>query len=164
MLLSNDGEIIKSEFYVVNEDDALPGRGQEAQSVSKRIVSFKTLLNATEVSATAVWLDVDDKVEAAAPYLPRLEVIALNFPTFNDGRGYSSANILRSRYAFAGEIRAIGDVRVDQLEQMLRCGFDTFELADGQVIELAIRLLKGFPFSYQKTSDRMPLFHQRSAD
>ena len=133
------------------------------KSGDKKIVPFKTLPSLhNPATVTGIWLAADDELEAALPYLPQLEVIGLYFPTFNDGRSYSSASILRKRCAFKGEIRAIGDVRVDQLEQMLRCGFDTFELAAGQDLDRARTCLKGFTFSYQHTSDRVPLFQHRS--
>ncbi len=157
MLLTKDGQRLESEFHLVDAAD--DDQGQAGQADGKEIVPLNRLLNGS--GNRGVWLDVDDDPEALEPYLPDLEVIAVNFPAFNDGRGYSAATILRSRYAFKGELRAIGDVRVDQLEQMLRCGFDTFALAAGQDLDLATRLLKGFPFNYQQTTDREPLFRQR---
>ena len=181
MLLHKDGALRESEFNVVYEDAAVGdatgnvdvGNTVEAPAepfiatlaAGKKIIPFKTLLSQNKrATVTGIWLSVDDELEAALPYLPQLEVIGLYFPTFNDGRSYSSATILRKRCAFKGEVRAIGDVRVDQLEQMVRCGFDTFELAEGQDLDLARSCLKGFTFSYQHTSDRLPLFQQRGGE
>ena len=108
-----------------------------------------------------VWLDSDEEVELLEGKL-NCNVIALNFTAFNDGRAYSSAHILRRRYGYEGEIRAIGDVRRDELEQMIRCGFDAFELADSQDIEASLASLSGFSVSYQPTADRPePLFRRR---
>jgi len=109
-----------------------------------------------------VRVDAGEEIEVIADQLASIEVVALAFPAFSDGRAYSSASILRRTYGFTGEIRAIGDVRIDQLEQMVRCGFDTFELADGQDSALAAEKLAGFTYSYQSTIDRKPLFHTRS--
>ena len=109
-----------------------------------------------------VILQPEDEPENVADQLGRLNIIALNFPTFNDGRAYSTASRLRQGYGYEGEIRATGDVRVDQLEQMVRCGFDAFEMAEGQDAQLALQQLDGFSFSYQKAADREPLFRTRS--
>lgn len=107
-----------------------------------------------------VVLQPDDEVETLADRLGQLSIIALNFPAFNDGRPYSAASKLRQQ-GFEGEIRAIGDVRLDQLEQMARCGFDAFELAAGQNVQLALEQLAGFSHSYQQVADRQPLFRKR---
>ena len=89
----------------------------------------------------------------ASPYL---------FSSFSDGRSYSSAVILRRRYSYQGEIRAVGDVRLDQLEQMSRCGFDSYELAGDQDRDKAIKFLeKNFSYSYPATVREMPLFADR---
>jgi uncharacterized protein (DUF934 family) len=109
-----------------------------------------------------IWLDADEEVEEIADVADEIPVIGLNFPSFFDGRSLSSANILRRKYGFSGELRAIGDVRRDQLEQMFRCGFDAFQLADGQDHEAALAGLKQFSHSYQAAIDRKePLFLQR---
>lgn len=115
---------------------------------------------------TGVWLDSDEAVESLVEGDPddwyNCPVIALNFPAFNDGRALSSANLLRRKYGFNGEIRAVGDVRRDQLEQMLRCGFNAFQMAEGQDPETAIAGLKSFSENYQITADRPePLFRRR---
>lgn len=113
--------------------------------------------------ADAVALGQEDEVEALEGSLARIQVIALAFPVFTDGRAYSSASLLRRKYGYQGELRAVGDVRVDQLEQMLRCGFDAFELAEGQDMSLALAQVQGFSHSYQQTADREPLFRNRPA-
>ena len=112
--------------------------------------------------ADAVLLQPDEEVEALEGRLPGISLIALNFPAFNDGRAYSSANILRRKYGYQGELRAVGDVRLDQLEQMVRCGFNAFELAEGQDAAQAQQRLAGFSHNYQHTADRPPLFRHRT--
>jgi len=64
----------------------------------------------------------------------RLELIALEFPKFTDGRAYSTARRLREQWGFTGELRAVGDVLLDQIPLMLRCGFDSFEITDAATI------------------------------
>jgi len=76
-------------------------------------------------NATAVRLEPDDDARALLPYIDRLTMIEIGFPTFRDGRGYSAARILREA-GYTGELRAQGDVLVDQLRYMRRCGFDSF--------------------------------------
>ena len=106
----------------------------------------------------------DEKVEEVAADLSRFAVIAVNFPKFVDGRGYSTASLLRQRYAYTGELRAVGDVLHDQLFFMQRVGFDAFALKDGKSLDYA--LAKGFsPFSetYQtSTSLPEPYFRRRA--
>jgi phosphoadenosine phosphosulfate reductase len=75
-----------------------------------------------------VRLEAGEPVEAILPDLPRLSLVALAFPKFNDGRSFSKAAQLRGQYGFAGEIRAVGDVLWDQLQLMRRCGFDAFAI------------------------------------
>ena len=75
-----------------------------------------------------VWLDSDQEAEAIADDLPLLAIVALNFPVFSDGRSLSNAVLLRTRFGWRGELRAIGDVQRDQLAYMRRCGFDAFAI------------------------------------
>jgi len=83
----------------------------------------------------AVRLAPDDDIATLEPWLDRLSMVVLTFPKFNDGRAFSSARLLRERYGFAKEIRAVGDVLVDQYPFMLQCGFDSFEIAEGRALE-----------------------------
>lgn len=109
-----------------------------------------------------VWLDADQAVEDLVESLATLKVIALNFPAFTDGRHYSSARLLRERYGFTGEIRAIGDVLRDQLFFMRRCGFDAYAVRADRDIHDALEGLKDFSVTYQAASDDpRPLFRRR---
>lgn len=88
--------------------------------------------------------------------------ISINFPKFADGRGYSAARLLRERFAYKGELRATGDVLIDQLYFMKRCGFDTFALRDDQIVEDAIAAFSTFTVNYQNdANDQQPLFRRR---
>lgn len=78
-----------------------------------------------------VWLDAGDDVAAIAPDLDRFDVVAVHFPKFSDGRGFSTARLLRERHGYRGELRAIGDIGRDQLAFLERCGFDAFALREG---------------------------------
>lgn len=78
-----------------------------------------------QTNATAVRIEPGDDARVLLPFLDRLALIEINFPSFADGRGYSAARILREA-GYTGELRAVGDVLIDQLSHMRRCGFDAF--------------------------------------
>ena len=114
--------------------------------------------------ALGVILRGDDDLRALVPDLDRLAVIAIEFPRFGDGRGYSAARLLRSRYGYRGEIRAVGDVLRDQLYYLKRVGFDGFELRADQDPAAAVAALADFSESYQAAADQpLPLFRRRTA-
>lgn len=111
-----------------------------------------------------VWLDSHEDVESIASDLEHFVVIGVNFPKFTDGRGYSTARLLRDRYSYRGEIRAIGDVLQDQLFYMKRCGIDAFALREDKDIEAALAGLSVFSETYQAAVDQpQPLFRRRAA-
>jgi uncharacterized protein (DUF934 family) len=89
-----------------------------------------------------------DRVEDLAADLLRISLVALHFTGPGEGRGYTAARLLRQRYAFAGEIRAVGHVKQDQLYLMARCGIDAFELAPGEKPEEALATLARFKVAY----------------
>jgi uncharacterized protein (DUF934 family) len=108
-----------------------------------------------------VWLDSDEEVEALVDDLPQLPVVALNFPKFVDGRGFSSARLLRDRYDYQGEVRAIGNIIQDQLFMLQRCGFSQFSLANDIDLEAAAKSLNDFSDGYQTAADQAePLFRR----
>ena len=109
-----------------------------------------------------VWLEAGDEIEEIADDLAHFQVIALEFPAFTDGRHSSTAYLLRTRYGYKGEVRAIGDVLRDQLFYMRRCGFDAFAIrADRDPVD-ALEGLKDFSVTYQAAADdERPLFRRR---
>jgi len=94
-----------------------------------------------------------DEVSDLAPHVGRLKLIVLNFPKFSDGRAYSQARLLRERYGYQGELRAIGGVLQDQLPFMLRCGFDSFESDQKGFGEALARARTLFSVVYQPAED-----------
>jgi uncharacterized protein (DUF934 family) len=109
-----------------------------------------------------VWLDADEEAEEIGEDVEQFKVIALNFPAFTDGRNYSNARLLRDRYGFKGELRAIGDVLRDQLFYMHRCGFDAFAVRPDKDPYEALEGLKDFSVTYQAATDEpLPLFRRR---
>jgi uncharacterized protein (DUF934 family) len=112
-------------------------------------------------NATAVRLESDEDARALIPFLDRLALIEVAFPAFRDGRGYSSARILREA-GYTGELRAAGDVLVDQILPMRRCGFDAFA-PEKPLDPLAVeRALGRYADVYQKAADgRAPAWSLR---
>jgi uncharacterized protein (DUF934 family) len=111
-----------------------------------------------------VWLAGNDDPADIAQDLSHFALIAVRFASFTDGRGYSIGRLLRERYGWRGELRAIGDVQRDQLFYLLRCGFDAFALRDADDMENALAAFNDFSEAYQTAVDRpVPLFRRRQA-
>ena len=109
----------------------------------------------------AVWLAPGEEPRDLEDDLQQLPLIAIHFPAFKDGRGYSYARELRTRYGFKGEIRATGDVLRDQLFYLQRCGFNAFEIRSDRSIEDALAGLKDFTVSYQgDVMDPRPIYRR----
>lgn len=104
-----------------------------------------------------------DDPAAVAADLPALDLVAIHFPRFTDGRGYSIATELRETHGWRGELRAVGDILRDQLFYLSRCGFDTFNLRDDQPVERALAAFGDFSEAYQASVDRGALFERRRA-
>jgi uncharacterized protein (DUF934 family) len=110
-----------------------------------------------------VWLDSHEDPALIAEDLPLFGVVAVNFPKFTDGRGYSIARLLRERYGYRGELRAIGDVQRDQLFYLARCGFNAFALRAGEDPRAALSAFGDFSDAYQNSVERpLPLFRRRN--
>ena len=154
------GSITESEFHVIAEADADINHSNALLPLACYLDNADRLEGRNDIG---VWLDSHEEVEGLAPYVNHLPVIALNFPLFHDGRPFSSATILRRHYRYGGELRAIGDVRRDMVNEMHRCGFDAFEPAEDQTPEQILEGLAGFTYAYQSAMDRPgPLFRLRS--
>lgn len=120
------------------------------------------LLLIARTGQTGVWLKAEQEIEEIVEDLINIPLIALEFPEFTIGCHYSSARILRDRYHYQGEIRAIGDVLRDQLFAMMRCGINSFALKADKSIELALQGLTDFSVTYQGATDQpQPLFNRR---
>jgi uncharacterized protein (DUF934 family) len=108
-----------------------------------------------------VWLDSHEEPAAIAEDLRLFGVVAVNFPKFGDGRGFSTARLLRERYGWKGELRAVGDIFRDQLFFLASCGFDAFALREGEDPREALAGFRVFSESYQASVERPPLFRRR---
>lgn len=105
----------------------------------------------------------DVKAEVVAADAEGLAVIAIEFPKLGDGRGYSTARLLRERHRYAGELRAIGNVLRDQLQAMARCGISAFEIDPSKSVEAALSGLSDFSVLYQPAADeKLPLWKRHA--
>ena len=112
--------------------------------------------------ANGVWLGPDDEVESLKPWFDLLPLIALDFPSFRDGRAYSQAYLLRTRLGWGGELRVIGDVLRDQLSHMRQCGFDSFAVREDKSAADALKGLAGMSVLYGRSViEPRPLFRRR---
>ena len=108
-----------------------------------------------------VWLASDERAEDLQNDVAKFSVIAVDFPKFADGRGYSIAYHLRARLGYRGQLRAIGDVLRDQMFYMQRVGFDAFAIRADKDIHAALKGLSDFSLTYQASVDeRLPLFRR----
>ena len=112
---------------------------------------FIELADQGSYPASGVWLTPEDDVSLLKPYLDHLQLVVVDFPAFTDGRGYSQARVLRTQLGFAGELRATGDVRVDQILFMVRSGIDTFDFPVKPDEQLIDNILSRFTVNYQPT-------------
>lgn len=110
-----------------------------------------------------VWLADTEGPELIADDLQHFQIIAVDFPKFANGRGYSSAALLRTRYCYRGELRAIGDVLRDQMFYLARVGFDAFAVRPDRSIDDALQALDDYSVTYQSSTDEArPLFRRAS--
>jgi uncharacterized protein (DUF934 family) len=156
-----DGQFVLAEdpFTAVGDDESLVP-GDVIVSLTRFQSEGEGLL--AEGRSVGVRLESDEEVEALAYDLPRLALVALAFPKFRDGRAFTSARLLRERFGFKGEVRAVGDVVREQAGFMVRCGMDAFEPADGSTPEQWAHTVSRHRHVYQRAADaRTPAFAER---
>ncbi|MBD3729546.1 MAG: DUF934 domain-containing protein [Sphingomonadales bacterium] len=125
-------------------------RLRDDEAVDHPAVTVDSFLE--QPDANAVRIEPGDDARALLPHLAQIALVEINFPVFGDGRGYSAARILREA-GYVGELRAVGDVLIDQLAPMRRCGFDAFE-PDRPLDPVAVdAVLARFPAAYQPAAD-----------
>ena len=151
MQLVKGGRIVEDGFARVADEAPVPGRLPVIVSAA-RLLAEPHAFARREAPTGVIWPN-NRRVAELAPYLGRLALIALVFPSFKDGRAFSQARLIRERYGYRGELRATGQVLRDQFLFMLRAGFDAFEVtkeADAAVFAEAARRYSVF---YQPTGD-----------
>ena len=158
--LLKDGQVIDNSWITVAGDATEFPEGDLLVSLDQWLQQ-KTQLEQHRGSL-GVWIDGNEEIEAVAELLLVSPVIAIKFPKFADGRGFSVARLLRERYTYKGEIRAIGEIIRDQLYLLRRCGFNAFEFGAQVNLAEASASLLDFSDAYQVAADQpIPLFKRR---
>jgi len=149
-------------FVFVADDQDIPAAGDIVVTLARFQSEGDGLLAAGR--RVGVRLQPSEEVEALAYDLPRLAVVELCFPKFRDGRPYSAARLLRERYGYAGQVRAVGDVLREQAQFMVRCGIDAFVPSDGSSPAEWSAATRRYRHVYQRGADRRPpIYAERAA-
>ncbi len=120
------------------------------------------VLRGEQQSVQGFWLAPDEEEEPVKQWLAVVPIIALQFPSFRDGRAYTQAYVLRTRLGWAGELRAVGDVLRDQLSHMRQCGFTSFAIRADKSVTDALKGLSGISVLYGRSViEPLPLFRRR---
>ncbi len=151
MALVRNDSLEADEYQVAVDADTIPASGPVLVDLDTWVASRERLL--ARGDAIGVRLRSDQSPELLADDLPKLSLIALEFPAFRDGRAYTYARMLRERFGFSGEVRAVGDVLMEQLHFMIRTGFDAFEIAGDNPLEQYRQAKADFSVWYQPTGD-----------
>jgi len=150
-----DGPALIDDRYLrLDETAPIPAEGAALVSLVRFHAERAALL--ARKAPLGVWLASNEKPVAVADDLERLALVALDFPVFSDGRAFSSARLLRERYGYKGELRAIGDVLCEQLPFMLRSGFDSFDMKSPKALEEFRAVVGEVRVVYQPTGDGRP--------
>ena len=159
-----DGAIVADDWFLLPTDyDAVFPSGKLI--VPLNIFVSRQAELTVRAESVGVWMEGHDDLAPILNSIEKLPLIAINFPKFTDGRGYSTAALLRTRYGFKGELRAIGDVLRDQLFYMKRVGFNAFAVRADKDIADALNALRDFSENYQASTDQpVPLFRRRALD
>ncbi|MFV0411584.1 MAG: DUF934 domain-containing protein [Paracoccus sp. (in: a-proteobacteria)] len=153
--LIKDGAIISDERWQPAQPDA-------ECAATGHIATLSQWQALPDKAGSALQLEPGDGIEPLLPHLDEIAMVAVNFPVFTDGRGFSYARELRER-GYAGEVWAVGAFLRDQLHYLRRCGFDAFQMADESLLEDAIASFDDFDEHYQAAIDQpLPLFRRRA--
>lgn len=151
MPLIKNGAFEDDKWVAVDDDSDLPADKPVILSLARWQTERETLVGRN--APVAVKLQSSEAPDALQADLDRLAMIALDFPAFKDGRGYSYARILREHFGFEGEIRATGEVLRDQWLAMTRCGVNAFIVADNVTLEAFNEAVNELSLVYQPTGD-----------
>ena len=147
-LVDRDGAVLPDGWTLLADDETTGADGPYVLSFDRALRELDGLNG-----HYGVRIKPGDDVRLLAPYLDKLTLIEVSFPGFRDGRGYSTARILREDLNYGGVIRAVGDVLRDQLFHMLRCGFNEFAVKDRDPAEAIASAARRFSTTYQGAAD-----------
>ncbi len=132
--LYKDGAFQSDKWLTIDGDQPVP----EGEDVIVSLTLFEEHQHALltrNSGRLGVHLEAAEQLDAIVPHLDKFDVVSLDFPTFADGRAFSKARWLRDQHGYAGEVRAVGDVRIDQVSHMKRCGIDALLVTHQQTID-----------------------------
>lgn len=160
MPIIRDRAIVDDDFVHVADGAELPAQGKPIVTLARYIKEREALL-ARYPSSLGVRVP-PDKLPEDIPDLGRLALVALELTKFTEGRPFSVGRMLRQRYAFTGELRAVGYVLRDHLRYLERCGFDAFELKEGKPLASALEAFGELHPTYQAdANERRPIYRRR---
>jgi uncharacterized protein (DUF934 family) len=158
MKMIKNREVVDNQWVSVAADEAVPA-GDVIVPVSTWLAQRDALQN--RAGKLGVVLNGDDDLEALIEDLPCFDLVALDFPKYTDGRSFSFARLLRDRYEYKGELRAVGNVLRDQLAFLERCGFDAFVVSDCDA-DASLASFADISVKYQTAADQVePVYRYR---
>ena len=157
--LIKNNAVVKDDWQIVQDGLEATGRSHVIVPAPFAISHASTLFS--DGREIGIWLEGESELDDLVDLLDRVALIAIHFPAFNDGRGLSLAVLLRTRFAYRGELRAIGDVHTDVLHYLRRCGFDSYLLPDGRDPATALDALDSLTDFYQgSVAQPLPAFRR----
>jgi uncharacterized protein (DUF934 family) len=146
----NESGFVTDDPWIIETDETKAGSNEKA---ILGLDDFLAKVSGTDETELGVLINPADDVRKLEGHLDRLALVAVAFPAFNDGRAFSHASLLRTRLGFSREVRAVGDVLIDQVPLMLRCGIDSFAVTNATALKrLAENRLPGIDNHYQPTA------------
>lgn len=146
----NESGFVTDDPWIIETDETKAGSNEKA---ILGLDDFLAKVSGTDETELGVLINPADDVRKLEGHLDRLALVAVAFPAFNDGRAFSHASLLRARLGFSREVRAVGDVLIDQIPLMLRCGIDSFAVTNATALKrLAENRLPGIDNHYQPTA------------
>lgn len=146
----NESGFVADDPWVIETEETKAGSNEKA---ILGLDAFLAKVAETDETNLGVLINPADDVRKLEGHQDRLALVAVAFPAFNDGRAFSHASLLRARLDFKGEVRAVGDVLIDQIPLMLRCGIDSFAVSNATALKrLAENRLPGIDNHYQPTA------------
>lgn len=161
-LINRNGLIANDPWRWLADEDEAPDSGDIVVSFARYKQERGVL--AARAGRLGVRIAPADRVEDIADQLGPLSLIEIAFPGFRDGRGFSTARLLRDRFKFDGELRAVGDVLEDQVFYLLRSGFHSFDLKAKDALAAFTRASGSFTAAYQTASDALTPVHRLRAE
>lgn len=151
MPLLKEGQIVEDAWVVVGDDEVIPADKPVVVTLDRWTRERASLMGRN--APLGIRLKSNEPPEKIKEDLSHFGVVALEFPYFKDGRAYSYARLLRERYGYKGELRAVGHVLQDQYLFMVRCGFDAFEVKNDKAVEGFKHAMGEYSVFYQPTAD-----------